>query len=288
MTEVDEDERLDLTLVRRGLAPSRTRAAELLAAGRVRVDGTVDRRTSRRVGREVDVEVDLDHAYVSRGALKLRGAVEDARALRPGVLDLRGRACLDAGASTGGFTQVMLELGARSVVAVDVGHGQLAPTVREDPRVRVVEGFNLRDLGPADLPERPAVVAADLSFISLTLVVGALVAAAAADADLLLLVKPQFEVGRERLGSGGVVTDAVLREEAVLGVAAAAAEHGARVEAVLPSRLPGERGNREVFLWLSTAASDVDGADAVARAVRDGVRAHRPVLVEHAAGEDAR
>jgi len=185
------------------------------------------------------------HTYVSRAAHKLIGALDALESSGP---EVRDASCLDAGASTGGFTQVLLERGARRVLAVDVGHGQIASEVSADPRVTVREGVNVRDLvldgKPVDL------VVADLSFISLTVVIPPLLAAVRPDGDLLLMVKPQFEVGRRRLGPSGVVSSDALRTEAVLAVARAARERGASVRAVVPSPLPGPAGNREYFLWL--------------------------------------
>lgn len=239
--------RLDTELVRRGLARSRRHAGELIAAGRVTVDGRPARRSATSVGPDdgVSVAADDDPGYASRAGHKLAGALDALP-----QLDVTGRACLDAGASTGGFTDVLLRRGARTVCAVDVGHDQLVAWLRDDPRVEVREGVNVRALAAGDVEPAPALVVADLSFISLTLVLPALVAVAAPDADLLVMVKPQFEVGRERLGSGGVVRDAALRADAVVTVARAAAELGLAVRGVVTSPLPGPSGNVEYFLWL--------------------------------------
>jgi 23S rRNA (cytidine1920-2'-O)/16S rRNA (cytidine1409-2'-O)-methyltransferase len=242
--------RLDTELVRRGLARSRGHAGELIAAGRVTVDGARVVRNAAQVSDERDVRVAADEAdpgYASRGAHKLAGALD---AFAPRGLTVAGRDCLDAGASTGGFTDVLLRRGARHVAAVDVGHGQLLPELRDDPRVDAREGVNVRDLAPGAVWPVPSLVVADLSFISLTIVLPALAAVAADDADLLVMVKPQFEVGRERLGSGGVVRDPALRSQAVQGVARVAAELGLAVRGVTPSPLPGPSGNLEYFLWL--------------------------------------
>lgn len=273
--------RLDAELVRRGLARSRGRAAELVADGRVRVAGSVVTKPSRPVTDDERLAVDGDGAeYVSRGAHKLVGALDDLRALGAGP-DPRGARCLDAGASTGGFTQVLLERGASHVLAVDVGHDQLDPVVASDPRVTVHEGWNVRDLSPARVPEPVELLVADLSFISLGLVLEPLVSVVAPGGDLLLLVKPQFEVGRGRTVAG-VVTSPVLRAEAVAGVADAVPAT-ARVAAVLPSRLPGPAGNVEYFLWLSVAGSgELDaglGADSLRVAVEVAVRTGEPQLV---------
>lgn len=295
--------RLDAELVRRGHARSRARASELVVSGRVTVAGVTAHRPAQRVAPEDDVAVVPDPAdrWVSRAAHKLLGALDAVEALAPGQLDPAGATCLDAGASTGGFTQVLLSRGAARVLALDVGHGQLDPVVAGDPRVVVREGCNVRDLAPGDpnLDPVPTLVVADLSFISLTLVLPALVAAAPG-ADLLVMVKPQFEVGRERLARDGVVTSPALRTEAVTTVARTASRLGAETRAVLPSELPGETGNREYFLWLrsprvvpSGAASGAapaappDGlpgalADALADAVALAVTEDRPVLVRPA------
>jgi 23S rRNA (cytidine1920-2'-O)/16S rRNA (cytidine1409-2'-O)-methyltransferase len=240
--------RLDLELVARGLARSRSQAQALIGAGQVRVDGTVVRRAGVVVPPASVVEADTDH-YVSRGAHKLVGALDDL------CLRVPARA-LDAGSSTGGFTQVLLERGARQVVAVDVGTGQLVEPLRSDPRVRLFEQTNLRDLTLAHVEEQPVdLVVADVSFISLTLLLGPLTAVTAPDGTLLLLVKPQFEVGRERLGPGGVVREDNLRHGAVAAVAAAAGALGWKGHASVPSRVVGESGNQEYFLLLRRDAS---------------------------------
>ncbi|MFE5292451.1 TlyA family RNA methyltransferase [Isoptericola sp. NPDC056618] len=277
------DARMDAELVRRGLARSRRQAVELIDAGRVRLDGRVVTKPSTPVpdGAPVAVHADPeDPGYASRAGGKLAGAL-DALAADPAGQELLRAVddgwCLDVGASTGGFTDVLLRRGARHVVALDVGHDQLVPALRTDPRVTVVEGFNLRDLTPADLERAPDVVVGDLSFISLTLVLGPLAAALSPEGHALLLVKPQFEVGRERLGSGGVVRDPTLHAEAVLAVLRAAAGHGLRARAVVPSPLPGPSGNREYFCWFrpdggssSSAAEPADEAVAAAVAWRPG------------------
>ncbi|GIG35666.1 TlyA family RNA methyltransferase [Cellulomonas pakistanensis] len=253
--------RVDAALVRDGLARSRKHAAELIAAGRVTVDGAPVRRAAAPLGdgQHARVEPGPDGTagddWASRGAHKLLGALDAF----PGVV-VEGRECLDAGASTGGFTDVLLRRGARRVVAVDVGHDQLVERLRADPRVDLREGVNVRYLAQGDVDPAPGLVVADLSFISLTLVVPALAAVAAPAADLVLMVKPQFEVGRERLGSGGVVRSAAQRVEAVLAVAAAAEEQGLEVGGVARSPLPGPSGNVEYFLWLRRGAGRAGGA----------------------------
>ncbi len=258
--------RLDAELVRRGLARSREQAAELVHAGRVRIDGSTATKPATAVAAETALRVageDAGPAYASRGAHKLAGALEVFAARD---LQVAGRRCLDAGASTGGFTDVLLRAGAREVVAVDVGYGQLAWGLRTDERVTVLDRTNVRTLvrdsigGPVDL------AVADLSFISLRLVLDALARCLAPGGDLVPMVKPQFEVGRARLGSGGVVRDPALRAESVLSVAAAAAELGFGVAGVARSPLPGPAGNVEFFLWLRVGAAPVDPAEVRAAA----------------------
>lgn len=248
--------RLDAVLVRRGLARSRRSAADLVAAGRVTVAGAPARKASQPVDDGSVVSVTEPDRYVSRAAHKLAGAL---RALGTAGLDaptVDGARCLDAGASTGGFTQVLLEQGALHVTAADVGHGQIAAVLRDDPRVTVLEGCNIRDLHADDVGGPVDTVVADLSFISLTMVAGPLVGAVRPGGGLLLLVKPQFEVGRRRLGASGVVTSPALRRDAVVTVATAVEAAGARVEAVVPSDLPGPAGNHEYFLSCRRPAAD--------------------------------
>jgi 23S rRNA (cytidine1920-2'-O)/16S rRNA (cytidine1409-2'-O)-methyltransferase len=184
-------------------------------------------------------------------------------------LEVAGRRCLDAGASTGGFTDVLLRAGASHVTAVDVGRGQLAWNLRTDPRVTVLDGVNVRNLTPGQAGPPPGLVTADLSFISLALVVPALVACAAPDADFVLMVKPQFEVGKDKVGPGGVVKDPALRAAAVMSVATAALKHGLGAQGVVASPLPGPSGNVEYFLWLRRGADALDPA-AVRRAIAEG------------------
>lgn len=237
--------RLDRLLVDRGLARSRSQAAELVRRGEVAVDGVVVRRPAEPVTAAAAVTARPD-PYVSRAAHKLLGALDDLG------LAVTGTA-LDAGSSTGGFTQVLLERGCRRVHAVDVGTDQLAASLRADPRVVVHEQTNLRDLRLDELGGEPVTLTvADVSFISLTLLVEPLAAVTSAAGRMLLMVKPQFEVGRDRLGPGGVVRSPALHVDAVEGVARAAARHGWFAHALAPSRLPGPAGNREFFLLLAT------------------------------------
>lgn len=250
--------RLDAELVRRGLARSREHAAELVSAGRVLVAGQAAGKTATQVGQDEPIalrEGSGEPGFASRGGRKLAGAL----AAFPG-LSVAGRRCLDAGASTGGFTDVLLRAGAAEVVAVDVGYGQLAWVLRNDERVTVLDRVNVRHLRPGQVAPPPSLVTADLSFISLSLVLPALVGCATPDADFLLLVKPQFEVGKGRVGAGGVVRDPALRAEAVSSVAAAAADCGLGVAGVAASPLPGPAGNVEYFLWLRRAAPPLDAA----------------------------
>lgn len=257
--------RLDAELVRRGLARSRELARELIDAGRVEVGGVTAGKAATQVSESASIRVvDADDdGYVSRGAHKLLGAL-DAFA----ELAVEGRRALDAGASTGGFTDVLLRRGALAVIALDVGYGQLAWRLREDPRVTVMERVNVRHLEPADLPWPPDLVVADLSFISLATVLPAIVRCAAPEADLVLMVKPQFEVGRERIGEG-VVRDPALRSDAVRRIASAGLELGRGTRGVVASPLPGPRGNVEYFLWLAAGAPPL-AEEALARAVEEG------------------
>ncbi|WP_432954210.1 TlyA family RNA methyltransferase [Micromonospora haikouensis] len=250
--------RLDAELVRRGLARSREQAAALVEAGRVQLRGVPARKAAALVDPADPLLVtgaDPTSEYVSRGGHKLAGALA---AFTPDGLRVAGRRCLDAGASTGGFTDVLLRADAAEVVAVDVGYGQLAWALRTDDRVRVFERTNVRTLTPEAIGGEADLTVADLSFISLRLVLPALVACTRADGDLALMVKPQFEVGRERVGAGGVVRDPALRAEAVLDVSAAAARLGLGLAGVTASPLPGPSGNVEFFVWLRRGAPATD------------------------------
>lgn len=246
--------RLDRALVEAGLARSRARASEAVRNGRVRVDGVVATRPAQLVGHGNVLDVDGADHYVSRAAHKLLGALAGSGvAVPPRVLD--------AGASTGGFTQVLLEAGAQRVYSVDVGHDQLVQTLRDDPRVVVRERLNLRDLTLADIDAEPVdLVVGDVSFISLTLLLEPLFAVLSPGGGALLLVKPQFEVGRAGLDDRGVVRDQALRERAVEGVVDAAAALGRRLAWRGESGVPGEWGNREYFVHFVPAASAVGGA----------------------------
>ena len=266
--------RLDAELVRRGLARSREHAGQLIADGRVSIGGTVASKAATGVGTDAPIQVRTgdEPEWASRGARKLLGALA---AFTPHGLRVEGRRCLDAGASTGGFTDVLLQHGAKHVVAVDVGYGQLAWRLRTDERVTVRDRTNVRNLTADDIGGPVDLVVADLSFISLRLVLPALIACATDVADLLPMVKPQFEVGRERLGSGGVVRDPADRADAVLQVVWAARELGLGPRGVVASPLPGPSGNVEYFVWLNRLAEHRDApedaaADLVRRAVEEG------------------
>ena len=253
--------RLDAELVRRNLARSREHASELVHAGRVKVGGVTAGKPATAVTTDVAIVVTEDDDrpdYVSRGGHKLAGALA---AFEPEGFVVRGRRCLDAGASTGGFSDVLLRAGAREVVAVDVGYGQLAWAIRQDPRVSVFDRTNIKDLSLELIGEPVEVAVGDLSFISLTKVLDPLLRVCAEDADLALMVKPQFEVGKDRVGKGGVVREPELRAEAVTQVATAAEERGWGARAVARSPLPGPSGNVEFFLWLRRGAPEVTGED---------------------------
>jgi 23S rRNA (cytidine1920-2'-O)/16S rRNA (cytidine1409-2'-O)-methyltransferase len=250
--------RLDAELVRRGLARSREQAAELVAAGQVRVPGraTVKAATQVAAGDPIVVAEPAGETFVSRGGHKLAGALD---AFGPLGLVVGGRRVLDAGASTGGFTDVALRRGARAVVCVDVGYGQLAWSLQTDERVRVLDRTNVRDLTLDAIGEPVDLVVADLSFIPLRLVLPALAAVMTPVGDLVPMVKPQFEVGREALGAGGVVREPARRADAVAAVASFAhQELGLGVAGVVASPLPGPAGNVEYFLWLRRDAPPLD------------------------------
>lgn len=238
-----ESERLDQALVRRALTPSRERAQAAIKAGLVQVNGRVVRRPAQPVRTADRLEVTGDPiGYVGRGGLKLEAALDRFR------LDPRGLLCLDVGASTGGFTDCLLQRGARHVYAVDVGRDQIHPSLRSDPRVTVLEGTDVRDL--AGLPESPALVTADLSFISLRLVLPALARLAAPGAQIVLLVKPQFEVGPARVGKGGIVRNPQFREEVLAGVMSAAQAERLIPEQTFASPVRGGDGNQEYLALL--------------------------------------
>jgi 23S rRNA (cytidine1920-2'-O)/16S rRNA (cytidine1409-2'-O)-methyltransferase len=254
-----EKRRLDALLAERGLFSSRSRAAASVMAGEVRV-GASQRRAAKpgeMVGVGEQLSVDERPRFVSRGGIKLSNALDGSG------LDVRDRRALDVGASTGGFTDCLLQRGAREVIAVDVGYGALAWSLRGDARVTVLERTNARELTSQPLPYAPDLAVIDVSFISLSKVLGAVFACLAPGWDVLALVKPQFEVGRERVGSGGVVRDADARRSALVDAGQAAIALGAAVVGYHSSGLPGPKGNRETFVWLT----DPQGARAAERAV---------------------
>lgn len=254
--------RIDAVLAERGLFPSRSAAAGAVRAGEVRVgpDGPVALRPSQLVEPEVALIVDAGPRFVSRGGIKLENA------LTAFEIDVAGRECLDVGASTGGFTDCLLQRGAARVAAVDVAYGQLDLRLREDPRVTTIERLNARALEPVDLPFQPSLAVVDVSFISLTKILPAVARCIAAGGEALAMVKPQFELGRERVGKG-VVRDPADRREAILVIAHAAAELGLPVRGFASSGLPGPKGNRETFVWCGGAgAGPADLAAAIAEA----------------------
>lgn len=263
--------RIDAELVRRKFAGSREEAKSLIESGRVRLDGTAVTKPARQIDPAQAIVVDdegLDN-YASRGAYKLAGVLDLLGARAPSI---EGRRIIDAGASTGGFTDVLLRRGAAEVLAIDVGYGLLAWRLREDPRVTVMERMNVRALMPEDVAPAPEMAVGDLSFISLTLVLPALVRSCRADADFLLMVKPQFEIGRERLGHGGVVRNLEHHEETIMTVARCAIDLGLDIADVAASPLPGPAGNVEYFLSMRKDHPDPvnDLADAVHSAVLNG------------------
>ena len=253
--------RLDTLLAERGLFETRTRAAAAVMAGDVRVGDRPAVKPGELVAADAELAVAERPAFVSRGGVKL------ANALDAFGIDPAGRRALDVGASTGGFTDCLLQRGAEAVIALDVAYGELHWTLRNDPRVTVVERRNARSLEPAELPWAPDLIVADVSFISLTKVLPAVLAAATPRFDCLALVKPQFEVGRERVGKGGVVRDAAGRRVALVAVATHARDElGAVVLGFASSGLPGPKGNRETFLWLAEAGRPEAVADVHAAA----------------------
>jgi 23S rRNA (cytidine1920-2'-O)/16S rRNA (cytidine1409-2'-O)-methyltransferase len=257
--------RLDALMAERGLFESRSRAAAAVMAGEVRIGGAPARKPGQLVGDDVEIDVARGPDYVSRGGLKLANALDLLG------IEVAGRSCLDVGASTGGFTDVLLKRGAEAVIALDVAYGELHWRLRQDPRVTVIERVNARSLDCGTLPFRPDLIVIDVSFISLTKVLPAVLACAAARFDCLAMVKPQFEAGRERVGKGGVVRDPVVRLDAVLGVADAARAGRHSVIGFAPSGLPGPAGNLETFVWIAEAERGGEPADLRAAAEAVGV-----------------
>ena len=245
--------RLDAELVARGLVRSRAEAQRAIDEGRVLVDGIPALKAARTVTTQISIKVtESEASYVSRGAYKLLGALDVFG------IDLSGQLVLDAGASTGGFTQVALERGASGVIAVDVGYGQLAWSLRSDPRVTVLERTNIRNLLPADIAQLADTVVADLSFISLSTVLPALTSLVKQSGQMILMVKPQFEAGRELVSAThGVIKDPHIRVQAIEKVAETAISLGWSVSGVAASPLPGPKGNVEYFLWLTHTSIDI-------------------------------
>jgi 23S rRNA (cytidine1920-2'-O)/16S rRNA (cytidine1409-2'-O)-methyltransferase len=242
-------ERIDVLLVARGLAPSRERAQALLLAGNVRVNGAPVTKAGTRVAADARIEIAGEsNPYVSRGGLKLAGALDDFS------VSPQGKICLDVGSSTGGFTDCLLQRRAAKVYAVDVSIDQLDWKLRQDSRVVPLER-NARYLLTEDIAERPALIVVDVSFISVAKVLPALVPVAAPGADLLILIKPQFELEKRDVGKGGIVRDASLHQKAVDGVVAAARSHGLEILGVKPSHVAGAEGNQEFFLHARRSAA---------------------------------
>jgi 23S rRNA (cytidine1920-2'-O)/16S rRNA (cytidine1409-2'-O)-methyltransferase len=252
--------RADTLIAERGLAGSRSAAAASVRAGRVRLgnDGPSVAKPGQMLPEDAELIVDPAPEFVSRGGVKLANALDEL-----GV-EVSGRHCLDVGASTGGFTDCLLSRGADRVIALDVGYGQLDWRLRQDPRVHVMERVNARHLAPRDLPFRPDLVTIDVSFISLAKLLDPVAAAAGPELDLLAMVKPQFELGPERVGRGGVVRDAGARRDAIRSVAAAAERAGLVVRGIASSGLPGPKGNRETFVWAARSGEPADLDAAVA------------------------
>jgi 23S rRNA (cytidine1920-2'-O)/16S rRNA (cytidine1409-2'-O)-methyltransferase len=246
--------RADTLLAERGLAPSRTAAAATVRAGRVRLgkDGSTIDKPSELVPEDAELLVEEGEEFVSRGGIKLNNALNELS------VEVEDRLALDVGASTGGFTDCLLQRGARMVIAVDVGYGQLDWSLRQDSRVLVMERLNARYLGDSFLPFRPELVTVDVSFISLAMLMPSIVATAADEFDLLGLVKPQFELGKEKVGKGGVVRDAADRRDAIRRVAEAAQQEGLVVRGLASSGLPGPKGNRETFVWAARGGEAID------------------------------
>jgi 23S rRNA (cytidine1920-2'-O)/16S rRNA (cytidine1409-2'-O)-methyltransferase len=255
--------RIDALLAERGLADSRTSAAASVRAGRVRVGrgGEVAAKPSQLVADDVELSVERGDPYVSRGGIKLANALDALG------IDVTGLHCLDVGASTGGFTDCLLQRGAADVVALDVGRGQLDWKLRNDPRVHVVEGVNARELSPDELPYEPGLATVDVSFISLRRVLPAIAGCLREGGWLLALVKPQFELEPGRLGKGGVVRGLDDRREALRRASSAAGEAGLGVRGFASSGLPGPKGNRETFLWAVQGAEQVDDVEGAIEAV---------------------
>ncbi len=256
--------RLDTLLAERGLAPSRTAAASSIRAGQVRIGRGGERalKPGQMVADDIRIEVEAGRRYVSRGGLKLEAALDELG------IDPAGRDCLDVGASTGGFTDCLLQRGAARVIAVDVGRGQLDWSLRNDERVVVLEGVNARELDAAELPFTASLAVIDVSFISLAKILGPVAAAIADDGEVLAMVKPQFELGRGRVGKGGVVRSAEDRREAIDNVIAAARPLGLAATALAAAGVRGPKGNQEYFVRFAPGAAATDLSAAIEAVVR--------------------
>jgi 23S rRNA (cytidine1920-2'-O)/16S rRNA (cytidine1409-2'-O)-methyltransferase len=257
--------RIDAVLADRGLFPSRSAAAGAVRAGEVRVgaDGPVALRPSQLVEEDAPLVVAEGRRFVSRGGIKLENALETLE------IEVAGGDCLDVGASTGGFSDCLLQRGAARVIAADVAYGQLDVRLREDPRVYVVERLNARELAPVDLPFAPSLATVDVSFISLAKVLPAVERCLRPGGEILAMVKPQFELGKDRVGRG-VVRDPGDRREAILKVAEAARALGLPVRGFASSGLPGPKGNRETFVWCGGSGPEVSDIPAAVAAVVEG------------------
>jgi 23S rRNA (cytidine1920-2'-O)/16S rRNA (cytidine1409-2'-O)-methyltransferase len=255
--------RADNLLAERGLAASRTAAAASIRAGQVRLgsDGKTVEKPGQLLAEDAELSVDDSKPLASRGGIKLDNALSAL------PIEVQGKLCLDVGASTGGFTDCLLRRGASRVIALDVGRGQLDWGLRQDERVEVMERANARHLSPGDLPFAPKLVTIDVSFISLSKLLAPVVAVADERFDLLALVKPQFELGPERVGKGGVVRDAESRRQALLFAAAAAGHAGLAVRGFAASGLPGPKGNRETFIWCDREGPGLEDLEAAVREV---------------------
>lgn len=245
--------RLDVLLTDRALFPSRTVAARAIRAGQVKLgrDGPVALRPSQEVRPDQEIELAEARRFVSRGGIKLENALEALS------VEVKGKRCLDVGASTGGFTDCLLDRGAAHVIALDVAYGQIDDAIRRNPAVTVIERLNARNLTVDDLEYRPDLTVIDVSFISLTKVLGPVIDVMAADGEILSMVKPQFELGRKRVGRGGVVRSPEDRREAVAGIADFALSAGLGLRGIAPTGLPGPKGNRETFIYLGRGAGEI-------------------------------
>jgi 23S rRNA (cytidine1920-2'-O)/16S rRNA (cytidine1409-2'-O)-methyltransferase len=248
---VAKKKRLDVVIAERGLVPSRARAQALILAGKVRLNGELESKAGTQVDPEADIEIsEPEHPWVSRGALKLVAALDEFE-ISPEDLD-----CLDVGASTGGFTDVLLERGARRVIALDVGRGQLDWRLRNDSRVVVLEGVNARHLGTESLPFTAALATVDVSFISLRLIIPALLPLLAAEALIICLVKPQFEAGRDQVGKGGIVRDEAVRRETIEETVRSLQALGLELVGLVESPIRGQKGNLEELAVFRTPAEN--------------------------------